>query len=456
MGKRFAVILAAGKGTRMKSPRAKVLHEVGNRTMLAWSAALAKELGCERTVIVVGPDAPEVSAAAAKLVGAENVAVQREQKGTANAVDAARAQLAGEDGQVIVLYADTPLVPKDACERAFDEVQAGSAVCVLGFEASEPGRYGRLVTAGDGALEAIVEAADASREELEIAFCNSGVMAAHVGLMFELLAEVRNDNAKGEFYLTDIVTLARGRKLRCAAARCEENDVLGVNSQAELAVAERVFQDAVRKRMMDAGVTLVAPETVFFSHDTQIAPGVTIEPNVVFMPGVSVGPGALIHSFCHFANARVEAEAELGPYARLRPGAVIGKGAHIGNFVEVKNTTIGEGAKANHLSYLGDGEVGAGANIGAGTIFCNYDGFFKYKTVIGAGAFIGSNTALVAPVTVGDRANVGAGAVLTEDVAPDALALGRAMQVQKAGWAKTFREKQSAAKKAGTKPKGAI
>jgi len=456
MADRFAIILAAGKGTRMKSPRPKVLHEIGGRSMLAWSVALAKELGCKRSVVVVGPDMPQLSEAAAKLVGAENVVVQREQLGTANAVDAARQALSGVDGEAIVLYADTPLIPVEAGERAFAELRKGASVCVLGFEARLPNRYGRLVTTGDGALEAIVEANDASAEQLKIALANSGVMAAPVKLMFELLAEVKNDNAKGEFYLTDLVALARGRRLKAAVALCEERDVQGVNSQAELAQVERVFQDGVRERMMVAGVTIPAPETVFFSHDTKIAPGVTVEPNVVFATGVSVESGAVIRAFSHLEGAKVGAGALVGPYARLRPGAVIGKDAHIGNYVEVKNVTVGEGAKANHLSYLGDGDVGAGANIGAGTIFCNYDGFFKYRTVVGEGAFVGSNASLVAPVTIGAGGYVGSGSVVTENVPADALAIARGRQAHKDGWAKAFRAVKSAAKKAGDKPEGAV
>jgi bifunctional UDP-N-acetylglucosamine pyrophosphorylase/glucosamine-1-phosphate N-acetyltransferase len=456
MADRFAVILAAGKGTRMKSPRPKVLHEIGGRPMLAWSVALAKELGCNRAVVVVGADMQELSAAAAKLVGAENVAVQREQLGTANAVEAARAQLGGAEGHVIVLYADTPLVTREAGERAFAELEKGASVCVLGFQARLPNRYGRLVTAGDGALEAIVEANDASEAQLGIELANSGVMAAPAKLMFELLREVKNDNAKKEYYLTDLVGLARGRKLKAAVALCDERDVQGVNSQAELAQVEADFQRVMRENMMREGVTLLAPETVWFSHDTKVAPGVTIEPNVIFAPGVSVEGGATIRAFSHLEGAKVGAGAIVGPFARLRPGAVIGKDAHIGNFVEVKNVSVGEGAKANHLSYLGDGEVGAGANIGAGTIFCNYDGFFKYKTIVGPNAFIGSNSALVAPVTVGAGGYVGSGSVVTEDVAPDALAIGRGRQVGKDGWAKAFRDEKSAMKKSGKKPKGAV
>lgn len=456
MADRFAIILAAGKGTRMKSPRAKVLHEVGGRSMLAWSVALAKELGCKRTVVVVGPDAADVSAAAGKMVGAENVAVQREQLGTANAVDAARAALAGAEGDAIVLYADTPLVPASACERAFDALKGGAGVVVLGFHAKLPNRYGRLITTGDGSLEAIVEANDATEAQLAVDFANSGVMAAPVKLMFELLSEVKNDNAKGEYYLTDLVALARGRGLKAAAAACDEADVLGVNSQQELAAAEAAFQLRARERFMVQGVTMPAPETVFLSHDTQLASGVTVEPNVVFATKVRVGEGATIRAFSHLEGADVAAGAIIGPYARLRPGAVIGRNAHIGNFVEVKNVRVGEGAKANHLAYLGDGEIGSGANIGAGTIFCNYDGFFKYRTVVGDNAFVGSNSSLVAPVTIGAGGYVGSGSVVTKDVPADALAVARGRQMAKDGWAKSFRERQSAAKKSGAKPDGAI
>jgi bifunctional UDP-N-acetylglucosamine pyrophosphorylase/glucosamine-1-phosphate N-acetyltransferase len=281
-------------------------------------------------------------------------------------------------------------------------------------------------------------------------------MAAPAGLMFDLLAEVKNDNAKGEYYLTDLVGLARGRGLKAAAARCEERDVQGVNSQSELAAVEHVFQQAMRQRMMMAGVTLPAPETVFFSYDTQIAPGVTIEQNVVFSTGVKVAAGAQIRAFSHLEGAIVGEGSIIGPYARLRPGASIGRHAHIGNFVEVKNVAVGEGAKANHLSYLGDGEVGAGANIGAGTIFCNYDGFFKYRTIVGPNAFIGSNTALVAPVRVGPGAFTGSGSVIVEDVPADGLAIGRGRQAIKEGWASAFRQAQGAAKKAGRKPPGAV
>jgi bifunctional UDP-N-acetylglucosamine pyrophosphorylase/glucosamine-1-phosphate N-acetyltransferase len=456
MTDRFAVILAAGKGTRMKSPRPKVLHEVGGRSMLAWSVALANDLGCKRSVVVVGPEMPLTSAAAAKLVGAENVAVQKEQLGTANAVEAARAQLAHANGHVIVLYADTPLVPVEAGKRAFAELDNGAGICVLGFKAELPNRYGRLVTAADGSLEAIVEAADATDDQLKIELANSGVLVSPAKLMFDLLKELTDDNAKKEFYLTDLVGLARGRKLKAAVAICEESEVQGVNSQAELAEVEAEFQRRRREHFLREGVTMPAPETVWFSHDTRIEPGVTIEQNVVFSTGVSVARGAVIRAFSHFEGATIGEGAIVGPFARMRPGSVVGKDAHIGNFVELKNSRIGDSAKANHLAYLGDSEVGAGANIGAGTIFCNYDGFFKYKTVIGEGAFIGSNSALVAPVNIGAGGYVGAGSVIVEDVPADALAVGRGQQATKNGWASIFRAGKAALKKAGKKPTGAV
>jgi bifunctional UDP-N-acetylglucosamine pyrophosphorylase/glucosamine-1-phosphate N-acetyltransferase len=456
MTDRFAVILAAGKGTRMKSPRPKVLHEIGGRSMLAWSVALAQGAGCRKSVVVVGPDMPGLSEAAGKLVGAENVAVQTAPLGTANAVEAAREAMKGADGHVVVLYADTPLAPKEGIERAFAELEHGASVVVLGFRAQVPNRYGRLATAGDGSLEAIIEASDANPEQLKIELANSGVMAAPAKLMFELLKEVKNDNAKKEFYLTDLVGLARARGLKTAVTLCDERDVQGVNSQAELASVERAFQERARAKSMAEGVTLLAPETVWFSHDTKIEPGVTVEQNVVFGLGVTIETGAVIRAFSHFEGASIGRSAIIGPFARMRPGSIVGKDAHIGNFVELKNSKIGEGAKANHLAYLGDSEVGAGSNIGAGTIFCNYDGFFKYKTVIGDGAFIGSNSALVAPVSIGAGGYVGAGSVIVEDVPPDALAVGRGQQATKNGWASIFRAGKAALKKAGKKPKGAV
>lgn len=443
---RAAVILAAGQGTRMQSPLPKVLHRVGGRSMLDRAIDAAQGAGCDRVIVVVGNHSPEVRSAAEKRVGAGNVVTQDPPLGTGHAVNAARDALAGFDGAVIVSYADTPLVGAGVLGKVF-ELGRRADLAVLGFEAADPGAYGRLVLDGDQ-LEAIVEARECTPEQLSITACNSGILACDRAVLFSLLAEVKNDNSKGEYYLTDVVGLARHRGLTPRVCFASEDDVLGANSQAELAAAERVWQDGARRRFMDAGVHMPAPETVFFSWDTQVSSGVIIEPNVVFGAGVTIETGAVIRAFSHLEGAHVGEGALIGPYARLRPGADIGRDAHIGNFVEVKNVTVGEGAKANHLSYLGDGSVGAGANIGAGTIFCNYDGYFKYKTIIGEKAFIGSNSSLVAPVTVGDGAMTASGSVITRDVAPGAMAIARGQQADKPGWATAFRQ-HKAAEKAG-------
>ncbi|HWE46858.1 MAG TPA: bifunctional UDP-N-acetylglucosamine diphosphorylase/glucosamine-1-phosphate N-acetyltransferase GlmU [Caulobacteraceae bacterium] len=445
MSRRACVILAAGQGTRMKSALPKVLHPVGGRAMLDRAIDAAQALGCEKIVVVVGAHSPEVGAHVEKRLGAGSTALQDPPLGTGHAVLAARAQLADFDGDVLITYADVPLLGASAIEPLFALRDEGADVGVLGFEAKEPGAYGRLMLNGRELL-AIVEAKDASAAELQVHACNSGVMVARAGLLFDLLDQVGNDNAKGEYYLTDVAALARkdGRSTRVVFAA--EDDVMGVNSQAELAQAEALFQQRARARLMADGVSMTAPETVFFSSDTEVEGGVRIEPNVVFGPKVRVERGALIRAFSHLEGCVVHAGAQVGPFARLRPGADIGAGAHIGNFVEVKNVKVGPGAKANHLTYLGDGEVGAKANIGAGTIFCNYDGFEKAKTVVGAGAFVGSNSSLVAPVTIGDGAYVGSGSVVTKDVAPDSLVLERSEQIEKPGWAARFRETKHAKK----------
>ena len=446
MVERAAIILAAGQGTRMRSPLPKVLHRVGGRTMLDHAIDSAVELGCSRIVVVAGSHSPSVIEAAAARVGRENVAIQDPPKGTGHAVQAARAALDGFDGDVVVTYADTPLLDARGVGPVFTCRQAGADLAVLGFEAADPKAYGRLIMDHSGLLR-IVEAADADGPALQIKKCNSGVMAASAKLMFDLLSEVTNANAKGEYYLTDIVAIARQRGLSVKATFTDETRVLGVNSQAELAVAEQVFQRARRTRAFADGVAMAAPDTIFFSWDTRIAAGAVIEPYVVFGQGVTVETGAVIRAFSHLEGATVREGALVGPYARLRPGADIGAGAHVGNFVEVKNVKMGSGAKANHLSYLGDGSVGAGANIGAGVIFCNYDGFDKQQTVIGDGAFIGSDTSLVAPVTVGDRAYIGSGSVIVSDVSGDALAIARGRQVEKPGWATAFRKAKQEARK---------
>ena len=450
---RAAVILAAGRGERMKSPLPKVLHPVGGRPMIDHAIDAALALGCEKVVVVVGAHSPAVRAHVSLRIGADSIAVQDPPLGTGHAVLAAASALADFSGDVVVTYADAPLITPDSVEGLLALRAAGADVAVLGFEAANPAGYGRLVMEGPAGLAKIVEAKDASPDELAIRACNSGVLAADARLLFDLLGRVGNANAKGEYYLTDVVGLAVGDGRKVEVAFASEGEVLGVNSQSELAGAEAAYQTRRRAELMAAGVTMTAPETVHLAWDTKIGPGARLEPNLIFGPGVTVEGGAVIRAFSHLEGATVAAGAIIGPFARLRPGAEIGAGAHIGNFVEVKNVAVGPGAKANHLSYLGDGAVGAGANIGAGTIFCNYDGFDKHRTEIGEGAFIGSNSALVAPVTIGKGAYTGSGSVITGDVAPDALALERADQVERPGWAAAFRARKQRAK-AGQKASG--
>ena len=444
---RAAIILAAGQGTRMKSSLPKVLHPVGHRAMLDHAIDAAEALGCERIVVVVGSHSPEVRAHVVARLGEDAIAVQDPPLGTGHAVRAAQGVLGDFVGQVVITYGDVPLLKAADIEPVF---ASHDGVTVIGFEAKDPGAYGRLVMDGD-TLAAITEAKEASAEVLAITTCNSGVMAAPVGLLFELLSEVTNANAKGEYYLTDVVELARKRGAPTRVTMASEDSVMGVNAQSELAQAEALFQSVMRDAFLAAGVTLSAPDTVHFAWDTQVGPGTIIEPFVVFGPGAVIEGGARIRSFSHIEGARVASGAEVGPYARLRPGADLGEGAKVGNFVEVKNVRMDAGAKANHLSYLGDGSVGAGANIGAGTIFCNYDGFNKARTVVEAGAFVGSNSALVAPVTIGAGAIVGSGSVIVEDVPADALALARGRQVNKDGAAAAFRDKARAKKAAKSK-----
>lgn len=451
MANRAAVILAAGQGTRMRSDLPKVLHQVGGRAMLDWSIALAREVGCERIVVVCSAGGLAVQEHVRAVLGEDAIAIQDPPLGTGHAVRAAEAELGGFKGELVVLYGDTPLIPASAIDALFAELSNDAAVGVLGFEAADPGAYGRLIVDQAGHLEAIVEAKEASPEQLAVSFCNSGVMAASARTMFELLSKVGNNNAKGEYYLTDIVGLACTSGGVCKAVSCEEAYVLGVNSRVELAQAEAAFQARKRSELLVSGVTMTAPETVFFSFDTEIENDVVVEPHVVFGPGVTVASGARIRAFSHLEGASVASGCEIGPYARLRPGALLEEGAKIGNFVEVKKTRVGKGAKANHLAYLGDGDVGEGANIGAGTIFCNYDGFLKYETRVGKGAFVGSNSSLVAPVSIGDGAFVGSGSVITKDVEADALAVARGRQMQKAGWAMAFRDKMAAVKAARKK-----
>lgn len=437
------IVLAAGKGTRMKSDLHKVLHPLGGRPMLLHLLHSAASLQPQRTVVVTGAGREQVDAALA-ATGA-TTAVQSEQLGTGHAVRQADAALAGFEGDVLILYGDVPLVTAATMRRMLDRLHADDvpATVVLGFRPADPAAYGRIIATADGTIERMVEYNDASPEERAVTLCNSGLMAARSDELFALLARVGNANAAGEYYLPDIVMLADRLS---AVIETAAHEVAGVNSRAELAAVEGAWQLGRRADAMAAGVTLVAPDTVWFAHDTVLGRDVTVEPNVVFGPGVRVADGAMIRAFSHLEGASVGEGCEVGPYARLRPGAVLGRKAKVGNFVEVKKSTLGEGAKANHLSYLGDAAIGAGANIGAGTITCNYDGFFKHDTKIGAGAFIGSNSALVAPVSIGDGAIVAAGSVVTADVAADALALVRPVQVTKAGWATRFRQVMAAKK----------
>jgi len=438
---RAAIILAAGLGTRMKSDLPKVLHPVGGRSMLDWAIAAAAALGCERTIVVRGPSGEAVARHATKALGEGAVVVQDEPLGTAHAVRAAEAALAGFAGDVVVLYGDAPLVSAETLEAMFAVRAEKGGLAVLGFDARDPTGYGRLVLAPDGGVARIVEQRDANAEDLKLTLCNSGVVCADAAVLFQLLSLVRNENAKHEYYLTDIVGLGRSAGIVTHIVRGEESEVLGVNSRAELAEAEAAFQLRMRRKAMEAGVTLIDPATVYFSFDTEIAEDVVVEPNVFFAPGVRVAKGAHIRAFCHFERSEIGEGVVIGPFARLRPGAKLGRGVHIGNFVEVKNSNVGEGAKANHLAYIGDADVGQRVNFGAGAIVCNYDGFGKYRTIVGDDAFIGSDTALVAPVKIGARAYTGSGSVITKDVPDGALAVARGRQRDIEGWADAFREK---------------
>ena len=443
-----AIVLAAGKGTRMKSDLHKVLHPVAGRPMLEHLLATVDELGAERTVVVVGSGREQVEPLVAAHKG--EVVVQEPQLGTAHAVRQAEAALAGFEGDILILYGDTPLVGVETMRRMRDRLREddGPAVVVVAFRPADPLRYGRVLTGEGGLIAKMVEYKDASEAERAVDLCNSGMMAVRSADLWPLLAKVGNDNAAGEYYLPDIVMIAGEAGRRSVAVEVDADEVAGINSRGELAAVEAQWQARRRAQAMADGVSLIAPETVWFSHDTEIGRDTVVEPNVVFGPGVRIGEGAKIRAFSHIEGAQVETGAEIGPYARLRPGAEIGEKAKVGNFVEVKKARLAKGAKANHLSYIGDAEVGAGANIGAGTITCNYDGFFKYRTEIGEGAFIGSNSALVAPVSVGAGAIVGAGSVVTGDVETDALALARGSQQNKPGWAARFRAAMSAKKKA--------
>ncbi|MFK7938929.1 MAG: bifunctional UDP-N-acetylglucosamine diphosphorylase/glucosamine-1-phosphate N-acetyltransferase GlmU [Roseovarius sp.] len=438
------IILAAGKGTRMKSDLPKVLHPIAGAPMLIHAITAGAILDPSHVVVVAGHGADLVEAAALDHDDTIQMALQSEQLGTAHAVAQAAPALDAFDGDALVLYGDTPFIQPDTLER-MTAARASHDVVVLGFEAADPGRYGRLVMAGD-ALNAIVEFKDASDEERAITFCNSGVILAKSSVLFDLIKAVGNDNASGEYYLTDIIAIARARGLSATAVACDETETMGINSRAELARAEAAFQARARDAALDNGTTMPAPDTVHFAHDTLVGRDTIIEQNVVFGPGVSIETGAHIRAFSHLEGCHVSRGATIGPYARLRPGTEVSENARVGNFVEIKNAALHEGAKVNHLSYVGDAEVGEASNIGAGTITCNYDGVMKHKTTIGKRAFIGSSTMLVAPVTVGDEAMTASGSVITSNVPDAALALARAKQVNKPGLARKLFDMLKSAK----------
>jgi bifunctional UDP-N-acetylglucosamine pyrophosphorylase/glucosamine-1-phosphate N-acetyltransferase len=438
----LVVALAAGRGVRMCSELPKVMHRIGGRSMLAHVLDGAAAAGAQRIAVVVGPDMEPVRAEAARVAPAAEIFEQSEQLGTGHAVLAARAALERHAGTVLAVLADSPLVELATLRRMIGVLDAGAHIAVLGFEAADPFGYGRLILDAQGRVAAIREEKDASEAERRLRLCNAGAMAFRVTSLVDLLGRIGNDNAKGEYYLTDALALAAADGLEAVPVVCSAEEALGVNTRQQLAAAEAVFQHRARARAMERGATLIAPETVWFSYDTALGRDVLVEPNVFFGPGVTVGDGAEIRANCHIEGAHIETGARVGPFARLRNGTKVGPAVHVGNFVEIKNARLEQGAKANHLAYIGDGRVGAGANIGAGTIFCNYDGFEKHFTDVGAGAFVGSNASLVAPVKVGDGAYIGSGSVITRDVEADALAVERSDQDVRQGWAARYRRRK--------------
>ena len=436
----LAIVLAAGEGTRMRSARPKVLHAIAGRSLLAHVLAALSETGVSAIAVVIGPGQEEVAAAAKRVAPDVAVFVQEERRGTAHAALAAKSAIERLPDDVLVVYGDTPLIRPRSLSRLRAALADGAAVAVLGFRPADPSGYGRLIAA-NGELTAIREEVDASAAERAITLCNGGIMALNGKTALAILERIGDHNRKAEFYLTDAVEIARGMKLHAVAVEVEEDDVRGINTKAQLAEAEAVAQQRLRRAALDAGVTLIAPDTVYLCADTKFGRDVVVEPYVVFGEKVTIEDGAVIRSFSHLAGAHVGKGASVGPFARLRPGTQLGEGARIGNFVEVKEAVVEAGAKANHLSYIGDALVGANANVGAGTITCNYDGSEKHRTEIGKNAFIGSNSALVAPVKIGDGAYIGSGSVITKSVEADALAVARGRQAVIPGWGKAFRER---------------
>ena len=436
----LSIILAAGEGTRMKSSQAKVLHKIAGLPLVAHVAKASEAAGSDAVALVVGHGGDEVRKAAGSFAPRAEVVEQKERLGTAHAVLAARQAIARGYDDLMVMFGDTPLVEAESLAKARGMLADGAAVVVIGFRPPSPAGYGRLIERDDR-LVAIREDKDCTDEERKIGFCNAGLMAISGKHALKLLDQVGNSNAKGEFYLTDIVEIADKAGLKVVATEASFESVLGINNRAELAEGEAIWQKRRRHRAMLEGATLIAPETVYFSHDTQIGADVTVEPSVWFGPGVKVADGAVIHAFSHLEGADVGPRAEVGPFARLRPGADLREKAKVGNFCEVKKATVEKGAKVNHLTYIGDARVGAGANIGAGTITCNYDGYSKFFTDIGEGAFVGSNTSLVAPIVIGARSYIASGSVITDEVPEDSLAFGRARQKTLPGKGKELRER---------------
>jgi len=439
------IVLAAGQGTRMNSDLPKVLHPLGGVPLLVHAMASGDAVNPDKIVVIAGHGVEAVETAVRAYSPDAVILRQTEQLGTGHAVMQAADALADFEGNAIVVYGDTPFVRPETIAKMAASHDDGNAVVVLGFETAEPGRYGRIILGEDG-LDQIVEAKDASDDQLSITLCNGGLVAADAQLLFALLSTIGNDNASGEYYLFDIVAAARAQGHSASVVTCDESETLGINTRTELARAEAIFQTTKRAEALENGVTLTAPDTVFFSFDTHIGRDAVIEPNVVFGPGVTIESGATIRAFSHLEGCHVSQQSVVGPYARLRPGAELGESTKVGNFVEVKNATLSEGSKVNHLSYIGDAQIGKRTNVGAGTITCNYDGFMKHRTEIGDGAFIGSNTMLVAPVKIGNEAMTASGSVINKDVPDGALALARARQETKPGMARKLFEKLKAAK----------
>ena len=441
----LSIILAAGEGTRMKSSLPKVLHKIAGLPLVCHVVRQVQLIGKSDIAVVVGRGADDVSSAVKEFSKTANIYLQKERLGTAHAVLSARQMLGENYDDVLIVFGDTPLIEAKSLERARDELAHGADIVVMGFITENPSGYGRLIEK-DGKLQAIVEEKDATTEQKKIKFCNGGVMALNGKLALSLLEQIKNENAKKEYYLTDIVKIGVSRELEVKAISIPFENVIGVNTRFELSEAEALWQKRRAKELMLSGVTMLRPETVYFSYDTAIDGDVVIEPNVFFGLNVKVETGVVIHGFSHLEGAIVKAQSEIGPYARLRPGAILENSSKVGNFCEIKNAIIGEGAKVNHLTYIGDAVVGGHTNIGAGTITCNYDGFNKWKTIIGENAFIGSNSALVAPVEIGDGAYVASGSVITDQVPENSVAFGRARQINKEGRANALRERFSALK----------